>query len=703
MRSRCKAIALFVMLLIVLSNFPLSARTESDKKTLVQDNSVFALDLYRELRTSDGNIFFSPYSISTALAMTYAGARGETEKQMAKAMHFSLSQDKLHPAFSNLQDKLKKVQKKGNVQLHVANSLWPHKEYPFRKEFLRLVKKNYKTEITAVDYVRQTEKARKTINAWVEDKTRDKIKELIKPGVLNALTRLVLVNAIYFKGDWASQFDKKSTREMLFKLSPDKAVKTPMMYQKGQFGYWADKDLQVLEMPYVGKQLSMVVLVPTRIDGLPQLEEELNVENLRRWTSQLRKRKVDTWLPKFKLECDFRLDKVLQAMGMVDAFTSNADLSGMDGTDWLYISAALHKAFVDVNEEGTEAAAATAVVSRAICMDPQFRADHPFVFLIQENQTGSILFIGRMTDPTKTGETEKGKDEEEQERIRKGKNKAEQRAKGLIEFEGKWIKPEQKEQILKDRKKRAAEKEEEQEKIRKEKTKEEAKKREPLPAVSKRDTVTISVEIIFEDYEKAPIIVSAASEGHMGPPDIASVEIPKPGKYALKVPANAGNINLSTMNKQLKDRPMPETLVGEYEENPLKVGSLNIGGIDIRITKEFQPKVKTYEGPTITISGEVMVEGYERGGRIIVAAWSGDYEGPPPITGKELPGPGKYALKVPANAGSIRVTAMYVPAEDVKKLEPEKPSAGAYEKNPLKVGSSNIGGINIVISGKRWW
>ena len=406
MKSGYKAVIPFVMLLMILPYYPLSAGSQSNDSTLVLNNSDFAIDLYHKLRSSEGNIFFSPYSISTALAMTYAGARNETEKQMAKAMHFTISQDKLHPAFSNLQEKLKKVQKKGNVQLLIANSLWPHKGYPFRNEFLGLVKKNYKTEITAVDYVRQTEKARKTINAWVEEKTRDKIKDLIKPGILDALTRLVLANAIYFKGNWASQFDKKHTRDMLFKLSPDKTSKTPMMYQKGQFGYWADKDLQVLEMPYVGKQLSMVVLMPTRVDGLPQLEKKLNVENLRRWNSRLRERKVDTWLPKFKLECDFRVDKALQAMGMVDAFTGDANFSGMDGTDWLYISAVLHKAFVDVNEEGTEAAAATALVMTLKCapMDPQFRADHPFVFLIQENQTGSILFIGRMTDPTKTGE-----------------------------------------------------------------------------------------------------------------------------------------------------------------------------------------------------------------------------------------------------------------------------------------------------------
>lgn len=399
-----KAISVFGILLIVLSLFPLSTNASS-QKTLVQDNSEFALDLYQTLRTSNDNIFLSPYSISTALAMTYAGARGKTEKQMEKAMHFSLSQDKLHPAFSKLQDKLEKVQTEDKVQLYVANSLWPCKEYPFRKEFLDFIKNNYKTDITPLDYLKQSENARHTINTWVQEKTRGKINEVIKPGVFDIWTRLVLVNTIYFKGNWASQFDKKHTRKMLFKVSLDKTVKTPMMYQKEKFGYWADKDLQVLKMPYIGEQLSMVVLLPTRTDGLSELEKNLNIENLRRWTVQLHKRKVETWLPKFKLKCDFRLDKALQEMGMVDAFTDNADFSGMDGTDLLYLSAVLHKAFIDVNEEGTEAAATTAVIGEqiSVLMDPQFRADHPFVFLIQENQTGSILFLGRMVDPTKTG------------------------------------------------------------------------------------------------------------------------------------------------------------------------------------------------------------------------------------------------------------------------------------------------------------
>jgi len=404
MRDRSKAIALCVMLSITSFCSLVCAGEQADERALVQDNSAFALDLYQKLLTSENNIFFSPYIISTAFAMTYAGAMGETEKQMAKAMHFSLSQDKLHPAFSNLQDKLNKVQKKGRVQLHVANSLWPNNKYPFKEKFLSLVKKNYKTEITAVDYVRHAEKARKTINTWVEDKTRDKIKDIIPPGSFNQYTRLVLANAIYFKGNWKNQFDKKDTRDRLFKLSSDKTVKTPMMHQNRRFDYWADNDLQVLRIPYVDTHLSMLVLLPTRIDGLSQIENRLNGENLRKWTTRLRWQKVDIVFPKFKLEYNFNLDRALQGMGMVDAFTDNANFSGMDGTDWLYISAALHKAFIDVNEEGTEAAAVNIIIGTEKIGGPPpplFRADHPFVFLIQENQTGSILFIGRMTDPTK--------------------------------------------------------------------------------------------------------------------------------------------------------------------------------------------------------------------------------------------------------------------------------------------------------------
>jgi serine protease inhibitor len=409
MRDGSKAIALCFMLSIALSCSLVFAGEQADEEILVQDNSAFAIDLYQRLCATDGNIFFSPFSISTALAMTYAGARGNTEKQMAKTLRFSLDQENLHPAFANIESRLNKLQKAGNVKLSVANSLWPQQDYRFLNEYLSLIKKHYGVSITPVDYKHACEAARKMINEWVEDKTQDKIKDLIQPGILDALTRLVLVNAIYFKGNWESKFKTNLTKDAPFYVSPSKSVQAPIMTQKQEFRYAEIETLQVLELPYVGDELSMIVLLPQKADGLTQLESSLTVENLNRWKRRLAKREVLVFLPKFKMTSIFQLDKTLASMGMVDAFIdSKANFAGMDGRpDWLYIGAVLHKAFVDVNEQGTEAAAATAVVMKARGMPappPTFRADHPFVFLIHENRTGSILFMGRVTDPTKSGE-----------------------------------------------------------------------------------------------------------------------------------------------------------------------------------------------------------------------------------------------------------------------------------------------------------
>jgi serpin B len=386
---------------------PVFAGKQTTEAILVKDNNAFALDLYQRLRkSSDGNIFFSPYSISTALAMTYAGARGNTEKQMAKTLRFSLDQKRLHPAFSDIESKLNKLQEAGNVELSIANSLWPQQSYKFLAEYISLVKKYYGVSITPVDYKRACEVTRNRINRWGESKTHDKIRNLIQPGVLNPLTRLVLVNAIYFKGNWESQFKTDLTKDAPFYVRPRKSIKVPTMTQQHEFKYAEFESLQVLELPYVGGELSMIVLLPRKADGLGRIESSLTAESIDRWKRRLKKRKVLLFLPKFKTTSMFRLDNTLKSMGMVDAFDSKANFSGMDGkSNWLYISAVLHKAFVDVNEEGTEAAAATAIVMRAkgiATPPPIFRVDHPFVFLIQENRTGSILFMGRVTDPTKT-------------------------------------------------------------------------------------------------------------------------------------------------------------------------------------------------------------------------------------------------------------------------------------------------------------
>lgn len=408
MRDRPKAIALSVVPIVLFCPLVFAGKP-TNERILVQDNSAFAMDLYQKLCASDGNIFFSPYSISTALAMTYGGARGNTEKEMAKTLRFSLDQENLHFAFAQVESRLNKLQKAGNIKLSVANALWPQQDYKFLDEYLFLAKKHYGVTITPLDYKRAREAARSMINKWVEDKTQSKIKDLIQPGILNALTRLVLVNAIYFKGNWESQFKADKTKDAPFYVSPKKSVQVPMMTQKQKFEYANLRSFEILKLPYVGNEMSMIILLPKETDGLKQLEANLSLENLKGWKRRLDKRDVLVFLPKFKMTSMFRLDKTLVSMGIIDAFSnSKANFAGMDGrSNWLYIAAVIHKAFVDVNEEGTEAAAATAVVIGAMSApapSPTFRADHPFVFLIQENQTGSILFIGRVTDPTETGE-----------------------------------------------------------------------------------------------------------------------------------------------------------------------------------------------------------------------------------------------------------------------------------------------------------
>ncbi len=385
------------------------------EKQVAKGNTEFALDLYAKLKDEKKgkNLFFSPYSISSALAMTYAGARGNTAKQMADVLHFDLEQKKLHPAFAALTNNMKISGQKG-LELHIANALWGQQGYKFLDEFVALNNKNYGAGLKDVDFVGATEEARKTINKWVEKQTKDKIKNLLKPGVLDSLTRLVLTNAIYFKGDWVKQFDKKLTKKENFSVTPGKKVKVSMMAMKPsgrkelKLNYGETDDAQVLELPYKGDKVSMVILLPKKVDGLSALEKSLSADTLRNCISKLHKRKLAAvYLPKFKMTCEFKLGEALQYLGMRDAFVfGKADFSGMNGVtsglERLYITAVVHKAFVDVNEEGTEAAAATAVVmgrGGRPKPPPEFRADHPFLFLIRDKATGSILFMGRVVNP----------------------------------------------------------------------------------------------------------------------------------------------------------------------------------------------------------------------------------------------------------------------------------------------------------------
>lgn len=377
----------------------------SNMEKLVEGNNEFALDLYGQIKEGwDGNIFFSSYSISTALAMTYAGAEGETAEQMADVLHFRLPNEDLHKAFGKLQSCLQADKKKKEFELHIANALWGQRDCKFQDDFIDLTRENYGAGLRKVDFVRETEKARKTINQWVERKTKNKIKNLIQPGVLNKLTRLILTNAIYFKGLWLTQFDKEKTEQAPFYIEPQKTVQVPMMYIKKEFNYFSSELLQVIELPYKGKKLSMLVFLPKEKGGLKGLEKRLTIENMHKWTKSLRKQEVKLYLPRFKFTAGpIELKGILNDMGMKNAFAPPpvADFSGMTGDKELFISNIVHKAFVQVNEEGTEAAAATAVGMKvtAIMESIIFRAEHPFIFMIRDNSSGSFLFMSRVMNP----------------------------------------------------------------------------------------------------------------------------------------------------------------------------------------------------------------------------------------------------------------------------------------------------------------
>jgi serpin B len=399
---------LALMLLIGPSCAPRSDRPpappSADVLTVAGDNNGFALDLYARLRTGQSdNLFLSPASLSTALAMTYAGARGQTAGQMAQVLHFSLPQETLHPAFGDLRRTWDANGQGQGYRLVVANRLWGQQGFHFLPGFLAVTRDRYGAELAQVDFARQTDQARERINAWVEEQTQGKIRDLIPPGVLDQMTRLVLTNAISFKGVWTEPFRKEATQVAPFHVTASQQADVPLMYRKDDFRYWAGDGLKVLELPYGQGDLAMLVLLPDEIGALSALEARLTADNLARWQSGLRKQEVRVHLPRFTLTSQFQLAEVLKAMGMTRAFTpGEADLTGMSSEGELFVSAVIHKAFVDVNEEGTEAAAATGIAvgaTAAIRQPTVFRADHPFVFLIRDNRTGSILFLGRLVNP----------------------------------------------------------------------------------------------------------------------------------------------------------------------------------------------------------------------------------------------------------------------------------------------------------------
>ena len=380
---------------------------ESELTALINGNSAFAFDLYQELGKREGNIFYSPYSISLALAMTHAGAHGETEQQMADTLHFTLPQGSLHPVFNGLDIELNKRGegargKDGEgFRLNIVNAIWGQNGYSFLPEFLDVLAENYGAGLRSLDFAKESEESRLTINNWVSDQTEGRIENLIPQGVINELTRLVLTNAIYFNAAWLHPFDKNSTKDGPFHLLDGNAVTVPMMKQTETFGYAEGDGYQVVDLPYDGNELSMVILLP-QTGQFREFEGALDIQRASTILASLERRSVALTLPGFEFESEFSLKETLAAMGMPIAFSMDADFSGMTGNYELFIAEVVHKAFVSVDEAGTEAAAATAVMMQLTGMPQrpiEVTVDHPFIFLIRDVKTGSILFIGRVVDP----------------------------------------------------------------------------------------------------------------------------------------------------------------------------------------------------------------------------------------------------------------------------------------------------------------
>jgi serpin B len=373
-------------------------------KTLVDGNTALALDLYQKLRVAPGNVFFSPFGISTGLGLVYAGARGGTESELGRAAHFGLAQNDLHPAFGELMNRMGRLQHVSRLTLLTANGLWCQQGHSFLNSFLDLARKDYRAEAETADFKQAADAASSRINAWVTRRTHGRINEVLAAARLDPATRLVLCNAIYFKGNWRSSFDARKTRPAPFRLSTNETASVPTMTQEAELKTtWIEEpQATVLELPYYGADLAMVIILPEAADGLEEIENVLTPEKLNSWLARLdtaSPEKTRVHLPRFTTRQRMDLVPVLRSLGVVSAFNETADFSGMDGTMNLFLGRALQRTFIEVNETGTEAAAVTLFVTMSKSKTGCFYADHPFLFLIRDRASGTILFMGRLADP----------------------------------------------------------------------------------------------------------------------------------------------------------------------------------------------------------------------------------------------------------------------------------------------------------------
>jgi serpin B len=377
-----------------------SGATASSVEATVEAYNGFAFDLYGRYSAGDGNILFSPYSISTALSMTYEGARGETADEMEAVFGFLENPSERLPSVARIYNTLNDADRE--YALHTVNALWVQQGYPVVEDYVDAIVGYYGGDFNALDFVAEPDESRVTINDWVEERTNDRIKDLFPSGSIDADVRLVLTNAIYFKGDWLMEFDEEATGEEEFHVSPTKTVTVDMMRLGGEtFNYAETDELQILELPYTGEDVSMLVVVPKE-GCMGEVEAQLSADRLGEWVELMEGTAVNVYLPRFTFETKYFMKEDLAEMGMPKAFTDAADFSGMNAEDQLFIDKVIHQAFIEVNEKGTEAAAATGVSVKLTAAAPEetFRADRPFVFFIRDMDTGVIMFMGRVTDPS---------------------------------------------------------------------------------------------------------------------------------------------------------------------------------------------------------------------------------------------------------------------------------------------------------------
>lgn len=382
--------------------------TSEELAQLTGDNAAFGWEFYREIVKEGENLFFSPHSISVALAMTWAGARGNTETEMANALHFALGQERLHPAFNALDLELATRAEASGAnpplpfRLNVTNALFGEVDFTFLDLFLDTLAINYGAGLRLMDFVNEPEESRVAINAWVADKTEDRIEELIAQGIIDSATRLVLVNAIYFTASWAEPFDEANTTDDAFTLLNGTDITTPTMHGSALTAYADGPNYEAAEVPYDGQQLAMLLIVPDE-GQFAAVENALSASTVAQIRDELTTHQVEFALPKYSFRSQIPAKEPLMSLGMVDAFdASAADLSGMDGTDRLFIQDVVHEGFIAIDERGTEAAAATAVVVGVDSAPPAatLTVDRPFMFAIIDRPTGATLFIGRVVDPS---------------------------------------------------------------------------------------------------------------------------------------------------------------------------------------------------------------------------------------------------------------------------------------------------------------